>query len=54
MNNAPKPGKDAILQLYNQPISGGISSGPNTMGMNKQMNVPVTQANYNVRVPSLG
>jgi len=53
-NNAPKPGKDAILQLYNQPISGGISTGNNNMsgmGMNKQ---PVTQANYNVRVPSLG
>lgn len=56
-NNAPKPGKDAILQLYNQPISGGINTGTNnsSMGMNKQMNnVPVTQANYNVRVPSLG
>jgi len=52
--SAPKPSKDAILQLYNQPISGVVNNNytmPITTGHNV---TPMNHANYNVRVPSLG
>jgi hypothetical protein len=57
-NNAPKPSKDAILQLYNQPISGGHTTSNNSFMPNTHhpntTTTTVNHANYNVSLPSLG